>query len=148
MRISVIPLINFQNVNSFCTANQWSIRCGEINTLYFQLVDLDNSCGNDGPHRYLPGVGSQNQPVSMLVTFPSIDCTQTIKATAVQDPNDGSVWSVTLSSVQRPYGGSLAFALTQGTTTRNFTVSNILCVENPRNAGSDGSLPDSGTFVF
>jgi hypothetical protein len=149
MRLSAIPLINYQNVNSFCTANQWQIRALEINTLYFQLIDLDNSCGmNSCPMRYIAGVGSSNQPASMIVTFPSIDCTQTIRATATQDPNDGSIWSVTLSSVQRPYGGSVQFALTQGNNTNYFSVLNMLCVENPRNCGSDGGLQDSGTFVY
>lgn len=151
MRISIVPIINFSSINGFCVANQWVIRAGEKNTLYFQLIDLDQSstCCNSGcPARYVPGIGVGNTPVTLVVTFPSIDCTKVIQATAVQDPNDGSIWSVTLSSSQIPQGGALNFTLTQGTTIRNFSVFNILGVEYPGNQGSDISIADSGTFNY
>lgn len=149
MRLSVRSLINFVSVNSFCTANQHIIRAGEKNTLYFQLVDLDqaSACCNSGcGSRYIPGLGVGNTPVSLIVTFPSIDCTKTIQATAVQDPNDASIWSVTLSSSQIPQGGALNFAITQGTTLRNFSVFNILGVEYPGHQGSDISLANIGIY--
>lgn len=150
MRLSAIPIINWNNINNFCTANQWTIRNGEQNTLYFQLVDLDQSpcCKNGCPSRYVAGVGVPNQPASIIVTFPSIDCTQAIQITATQDTSDGSIWSVNLSSSQNPFGGSVQFSLTQGTTVRSFSVLNMLGVEYPNCEGSDGSLADSGTFSF
>ena len=54
-RLSARPIVNFQNVNSFKYANQWTVSAGNSNTLYFQLVDLDQ-CGL----RYLAGIGSGN----------------------------------------------------------------------------------------
>lgn len=149
MRLSARPLVNFLSINSFCIANQWLIRAGEKNTLYFQLIDLDQAsacCGTSGGSRYIPGVGAGNTPVSVVVTFPSIDCTKTIQATAVQDPNDASIWSVSLSSSQIPQGGAMNFAITQGTTLRNFSVFNILGVEWPGNQGSDISITNFGNY--
>lgn len=150
MRLSAIPIINWNNVNSFCTANQWTIRSGEQNTLYFQLVDLDQSpcCKNGCPSRYVAGVGAPNQPASLIVTFPSIDCKQVVQITAVQDSSDGSIWSVNIPSALRPFGGNVNFSLTQGTVIRNFSVLSMLGVEYPGNQGSDGCLADSGVFNF
>lgn len=160
MRLSAVPLINFQGVNSFCSANQWIIRNGDSNTLYFQLVDLDQTCGPSAPgnscgggcggsslQRYVAGVGTQNQPCSMIVTFSSIDSTMVNQITAVQNPNDGSIWSVTINSNQCVFGGAVFFSLTQGNNVNNFSVLNMLCVEYV-NAGSDGSLVDVNTFTY
>lgn len=146
MRLSARPLINYNNVNSFDYANQWMIRAGEPNTLYFQLVDLDHVEGTVAL-RYVAGVGSPNQPASMAVLFPSIDDMMKIQATATQDPNDGSIWSVSLSSTQVPKSGNVIFQLVQGAVTRNFPVLNMMNVEYP-NAGCDGSISDSNTFTF
>lgn len=153
MRLSAVPLINFQSVNSFCPANQWIIRNCETNTLYFQLIDLDQTCmpsllgQSPVPQRYIAGVGVQNQPATMIVTFSSIDSTQVNQITAVQNPNDGSIWSVTINANQCVFGGAVKFSLTEGTATRNFLVINVLCVEQ-LNSGSDGSLADVNTFTY
>jgi len=144
MRLSALPIINYQGVNSFCTGNQWTIRSGDPNTLYFQLIDLDASCGgNCGcPQRYIPAAGS-----ILVVTFPSIDCMSTIQITATQNAMDGSIWSIPITAAQRPAGGAVKFSLTSAPNTWNFSVINLLCVE-PINGGSDGALADYGTFDY
>lgn len=159
MRLTARPLTNFNTINSFAYGNQWGIRSGEPNALYFQLFDLDqgpvnviaqpiigstsNLSGNVGL-RYIAGVGSANQPAGVAVTFPSIDSSKVITVNAVQaDPNDGSIWMVLLSSSQSPFSGNVQFAVTEGSVTRRFSVLNMISVENPTNDGSDGTLPSA-----
>ena len=132
MRLYARPLLNYANVNNFSYGNQWIVRSGDPNTLYFQLVDLDQ--GSSGL-RYLPGIGSQNQPANVSVTFPSIDDAQVITAQATQDPNDGSIWSVTLSPTQNINSGNVIFAIFEGSSIRRFSVLNLVSVEYPQNDG-------------
>lgn len=154
MRLSARPLLNYVNVNNFSYGNQWIIRSGDPNTLYFQIVDLDQGpanvigqfvpgnqfganstlSGNVGL-RYMVGVGTPNQPAAITVTFPSIDDTQVIQATAVQDPNDKSIWSVTLGQNQTPSSGNVQFAVAEGNSIRRFSALNLLNVENTFNDG-------------
>ena len=148
MRLTSTPIINFSNINNFQTASQWTIRATDPNTLYFQLFDLDNTSTspysplNSGffnaaiqtvPQRWIAGVGISNQPVVMSVTFPSLDPSKTLTFTATQDPNDGSVFSITLpgytNSAQAPASGNVMFSLTQNTTTVKWTVINMVATE-------------------
>jgi len=149
MRSTSVPIINFSNINDFQTASQWSIRATDPNTLYFQLFDLDNvntspyTALNSGffnaaiqtaPQRFIAGVGSSNQPVVMTVTFPSLDPSLTFTYTATQDPNDGSVFSITLpgytSAGRAPASGNVMFSLTMGILTWTWTVQNMIAVES------------------
>lgn len=125
MRLSANLLNNFANINQFSFTNQWEIRGGELNVLYFQLVDLDQNS-----LRYLPGIGVSNQPFGVSVKFPSIDDAQIINATAAQvDPADNSIWKVTLSASQIPKSGNVIFTITEGSNARSFKVLNALSVE-------------------
>lgn len=133
MRLSAKSLLNFNSVNSYTPANQWTIRAGETNTLYFQLIDLDQA-----GLRYIAGVGGS---ASVQVTFPSIDDSQVISVAAVANANDASIWSVSLSSVQVPNSGNVQFAVTE-TSTRRFSVTNMISVEYPQNVGCDGTIPN------
>lgn len=126
MRLSAVPLINFSNINSFMSANEWTIRAGDPNTLYFQLIDLDSCSGN---LRHMTGVGSGNQPVIVTVTFPSIDDTQVITVTATVDPNDASVFSIALTNLQIPGSGNVFFSVSEGGVVRQFSVMNMIAVE-------------------
>lgn len=126
MRLSAVPLVNYSNTNSFMGANEWIIRAGDPNKLYFQLIDLD-SCG--GKLRYMTGVDVSNQPVVVTVTFPSIDDEQVITVDGTVDPNDASVFSIDLTNLQIPAGGNVTFSITEGTATRQFTVINMISVE-------------------
>lgn len=124
MRLSVKSIVSFANINQFSFGNQWTIRAGDPNTLYFQIVDLDQN-----GLRYIPGIGGLNQPASIIVTFPSIDDTQVINVSATQDPNDGSIWSLPITSVQTPSSGNVLFAITEGANTRRFSCLSLLSVE-------------------
>ena len=155
MRLSARPLLNYANVNSFSYGNQWIVRAGDPNTLYFQVVDLDQGpasvigapnpvfgfqstptlSGNVGL-RYMVGVGSSNQPAGIAVTFPSIDDTQEITANAIQDPDDKSIWKVVLGQNQKPNSGIVRFAVTEGSATRRFSALNMISVEYPQDDGS------------
>lgn len=126
MRLTAKPITTFSNINSFSYSNQWIVRAGDPNTLYFQIVDLDQN-----GLRYLAGIGIQNQPASIQITFPSIDDINVIKATATQDPNDKSIWSVNIGPNQRPGSGAVIFQITENTTVRRFSVTNMLTVEQP-----------------
>ena len=148
MRLTSQPIINFCDINDFQTGSQWTIRATDPQTLYFQLFDLDNMSQppyvalNSGffnaaiqtsPQRYIAGVGVDNQPFSMTVTFPSLDPTKTFTFAATPDPNDASVWSIDLpgysSSAVAPASGNVMFSLTQGTKTVTWTVVNMVAVE-------------------
>lgn len=132
MRISAKALINYFNVNSFSQANQWTIRAAEPNTLYFQLVDLDQDS-----LRYMAGIGASNQPYSVQVTFPSIDDNAVITLTATQaDSADSSLWKISIPSSQTPASGTVVFSLTEGSVIRSFSVLNLISVEYPGNDGS------------
>lgn len=131
MRLSAKAIKNFSNVNSFDYANEWTVRAGEQNILYFQLVDLDQA-----DLRYMAGVGVSNQPAGVTVTFPSIDDLQVINATAVQEADDKSIWKVTLNANQKPNSGNVAFAVFEGSNTRRFNVLQMIAVEYPQNDGS------------
>lgn len=132
MRLSSKLIVNYANINQFGFQDQWKIRAGELNVLYFQLVDLDQDS-----LRYLAGIGVSNQPFGVRVRFPSIDDAQVIEATAVQaDAADSSVWKVNLAASQIPNSGNVVFAVTEGSNTRTFKVMNGLQVEFP---GKDGS---------
>lgn len=152
-RLSAKPIITFGNINNYSFGNQWIIRAGDPNTLYFQLLDIDQAINGNGQGqgifsgitpvgtsaglRYLVGIGSSNQPYGVKVTFPSIDNTAQIEVSATQvDPNDSSIWKVSLASTQIPSGGNVQFAVQEGSSIRRFSVMNVLGVEFPSDNGS------------
>lgn len=137
MRLSAIPLINFQNINSYQSASQWIVRASDPNTLYFQLVDLDQNS-----LRYIAGVGLSNQPASVSVIFPSIDSSKVLTLTAVQNVNDGSVWSVSIPSTSSPQTGNVKFQVVEGANARSFFVTQMIVVEG-EGCGGDAPLADN-----
>lgn len=153
MRLSAKPIINWCNVNMYAFGNQWIVRSGDPLALYFQIIDQDQAIqgnnqgfgifsgitpvGTTAGLRYLLGVGSANQPYGIQVTFPSIDNSKTLLYTAVQaDPNDSSIWKVTLPASQSPGGGNVQFAVQEGSAIRRFSVLNMIAVDDPTNDGS------------
>lgn len=132
MRLSCLFVVNYSNVNQFSYQEQWKMRSGDPTTLYFQLTDLDQK-----NLRYLAGVGSSNQPYSVVVTFPSIDNSRILQFPAIQvDPNDSSLWKIVIGPSQIPSSGNVIFAVTEGNSIRTFKKMNGLAVEFP---GGDGS---------
>lgn len=144
-RLSAKPIINFQNINSFNYAPQWTVRAGDQTILYFQLVNLD-SCPAECPLRYIAGIGSTNTPAQVRVTFPSIDCNSQFTLIATQNSDDGSIFSVTVPYTNTPQTGNVRFMVYEGNNVSNFSVLQMIVVEYA-NDGSDGNLPDN-TFFF
>lgn len=127
MRLYAKPIKNFANINQFDYATEWNVRKDEDNSLYFQLVDLDQ----DGL-RYLP----TDPSYSVVVTFPSLNTAGTLVKSAVQaSPLDNSIWRVDLSSTEVPFSGNVQFALTEGTKVRRFSLIDGIVVEGVDNGG-------------
>lgn len=132
MRLSASLITNYCNINmfSFSPINQWAVRAGDPNTLYFQLVDLDQS-----GIRYFTGIGSSNLPVTVTVTMPSIDNSKIVQSTALPT-GDPSIWSINIASTQIPSSGNVIFMVKEGNSTRTFQIMNALAVEIPGASGS------------
>jgi hypothetical protein len=93
--------------------------------------------------RYLLGVqpcgasSNTNIPYSVQVTFPSIDSNQVITVNATQaDPNDSSIWVVSIPANQAIGGGNVQFTVVQGNNISRFNVPNMIDVIFPNNVGS------------
>lgn len=124
MRLSASFIVNYTDTNHFAYYNQWKMRAGDPTTLYFQLTDLDQA-----DIRYMAGIGSQNQPYSVVVTCPSIDNTKILSFTAIQaDPSDSSIWKIVIAPTQIPQSGNVIFSVTEGNSTRTFQKMNGLQV--------------------
>lgn len=139
MRLSARSIVNYNSINSFSYANQWTIRAGDPNSLYFQLVDLNNTDNTvcKAPLRYIAGASTITQPAILTVTFPSIDDATQITVTATQaDPADGSIWKADLSPAQIPGSGAVQFAVSEAGVIRRFGVLAMISVEYPDNDGS------------
>lgn len=136
MRLSAKPIVNYGNINNFDYGNQWTIRAGDPNTLYFQLVDLDKTDNTlcKAPLRYMPQPTSP--PATLNVIFPSIDDAVDLTVAASQVSGDASLWKVDLTPSQVPGTGSVQFALTVDGAVRRFSVSQMMSVEYPDSDGS------------
>lgn len=132
MKLISKAITAYNNVNSFKYGNQWSIRSGEENTLYFQIVDLDQES-----IRYMVGIGLIFPVVpSIAVTFPSVDDALVITVAATQvDPTDASIWKVNLLSTQFPMSGNVMFAITEGSKIKRFSALSFISVENVNGPG-------------
>jgi len=152
MRLSAKPIITWGDVNNYDFGNQWIVNSGDPLTLYFQLVDVDQAIQGNGQGfgifsgitplgttaglRYMVGVGSSNNPYTVKVTFPSLDNSQQITLTATQsDPNDSSIWQVSVPANQAIGGGNVQFAVYEGNNVRRFSVLNMLDVMFPNSNG-------------
>lgn len=137
MRISAKPIVNYANINSFSFGNQWMIRAGDPNRLYFQLVDLDQTDNTmcKAPLRYLAQPTGAD-PIVITVTFPSIDDATQIQVQATQVTGDASLWYVDLTAAQIPGSGAVQFAINDNGIIRRFGVLSMISVEYPDNDGS------------
>ena len=121
MRLSVKPVKNYQNINSFEFGTEWIIRADEANQLVFQIVDLDQ----DGL-RYI----SQATPVSVQVVFPAVNPANVITKTATSiSAQDLSLWSVSLAANEKPSTGNVQFILNENGNIRRFVLQQGLVVE-------------------
>lgn len=157
--LSAKPISNWCNVNFYTLENQWIVNSGDPLMLYFQIIDTSQAVaslnssnylgnffgspftgitavGTTAGTRYLVGIGAQNQPYAVKVTFPSIDPNQQITVTATQaDPNDSSIWAVSIPASQTIVGGNVQFAVYQGNSVMRFSVQDMLDVLYPTSNG-------------
>lgn len=170
LRLSAQVIQIFNTVNSYVIGNQWSVQAGNPNTLYFQLVDLDQQVAgsliqNPGaqifglfntsslapispPLRYVLGATSGLTPYSVSVTFPSIDDAKVVTIACTQaSPSDASIWQFNIPNTITPMSGDVQFSVTQGSMTWTFSVLQMIAVSYT-NDGSDGTLPNNFTYYF
>lgn len=124
MRLTSVPIKNYQSVNSFDVEERWDTRQGDANVLVFRIVDLDQE-----GLRYLTQTASPGY--SMAVTFPTVHQNKSLvlTATPVAPLFDLSLWQVTVAATQQIYSGAVSFALTEGAAVRNWSVDNMIAVE-------------------
>ena len=154
MLLTSIPIANYQNINSFSLldgsnttinlsffggqpggggTNQWVIREGEANTLYFQIADIQQNL-----LRFIP----QGSPVSMTVTFTGnysynqavsynyYTPAPIVKVATQVDPSDGSIWSISILPTDEIYSGNVYFSLTNGTQVNSWIVNQMISVQD------------------
>jgi hypothetical protein len=127
VRLTIKPLKNFNNINSFEYATEWTIMAGNQNRLYFQLVDTDKD-----ELRYMP----TNSSYSVSVEFPAIIPTQVTTKAAVQaDSLDRSIWYVDILSTDTVFSGSIRLSLTEGGAVKKFSALDVLMVEQVNQGG-------------
>ncbi len=125
MRLNAKILNNVASVNQFEYADQANIQEGQINEIYFQLVDLDKSLAQDCPLRYL----SQAAVLAVEVTFPSIDDAAIITLDATQPfSDDKSIWKINLTSSQLPNSGAMQVKVTEDGADKLFNVQGAISV--------------------
>lgn len=135
MRLSAKPLKNVANINSWKYSNQWFVAEGQPNSLYLQVVDLENDISlkqangafPDMPIRYI----SSATVLSVEVQFDSVDDAEILTIAATQPfLNDKSIWKVDLSSTQIPSNGNVKVTITEDGINRSFIMMNIVSVDS------------------
>lgn len=90
MKLALVALKNYNNINSFQEVSEISLQQGNPTTLFFRLVDLDRS-ENDKHFRYIPSSSS-----TMAVSLNNLDSNKIVtKIASMAAPlDDRSVWSI------------------------------------------------------
>ena len=114
MRLYVKTLKNYKDVNNFDEVDEWTVREGEENDLYFRLVDLDQ----DGL-RYI----SKATVLSVSVTFVNIDDATEFSIVATNpDVDDLSIFKITIPDSAAPSSGNFKVSVTEDAKIRQFSV--------------------------
>lgn len=121
MLLGAVMLKSVQNVNSFERNTQVTVRQGNPTTIYFQLVDLEQTDSFGQPLRYIPAVGA-----SVTGTINSINTANVINRLASQPyvSDDRSIWSMSIFATDKPSAGNFDITLTEGSVVRTTTVIN------------------------
>lgn len=145
MRLTAKILKNVSSVNHWDYANQAYIFEGQINEMYFQIVDLDKTPLIDKsvafpefPLRYMP----TGAAVSLSVTFPALrndptdaGAEEIVVAASQPFPQDPSIWKLTLSSSQTPKTGNIQITLTEDGAEKTFLSISAIAVEPLKHGG-------------
>jgi hypothetical protein len=132
MRLNAKIIKNVANVNNWSYANQASVQEGQLNDIYFQIVDYDqvpsgdkSAALPDNPLRYIP----QGTVVSVSASFPSVDSAQEFTVIGTQPfADDKSIWKVTLLSSQVPKSGNFKIKLTEDGNSKTILAKNAITV--------------------
>jgi len=125
MLLGAIMLKSVQNVNSFQRNTQTTIRQGSPTTIYFQLVDLEQTDTYGQPLRYIPSSGA-----TMTATINSMNTAHVISRLAQQPytSDDRSIWSLNILSTDTPSAGNFDIQLTEGSVVRTTSIANGVIV--------------------
>ena len=136
MLLSIRPLNDVSNVNSFEYADHVSWYEGNAADFYFQLIDasLDTDLKGFSPagRRYMPPATS-----TLSVQFQNIDDAKVINRLATQPfPGDASIWKVTMLATDAIHGSpQLVLTLTEPTRSIKGKVKNAVKIESDSNVG-------------
>ena len=123
MKLALIALKNYNNVNSFDTCTEISLQQGNPTILYFQIVDLDQS-GDDG--KYFRFVPSSNAIMSVVLNNIDTNKIVTKVATMSAASDDKSIWNISILTTDSFTKNSIeAFLTTSGTTYKIYFESEI-----------------------
>jgi hypothetical protein len=134
MRISARILVNVVNVNYWRYGNQAIVREGQINEIYFKLVNLDqsvypnekNSLNPENPIRYM----SQANSIIVQAAFDSLDSNAVLNITATQPfVDDKSIFKLTLNANQLPSSGNFKITINEDGSVKTFIVKQAISVE-------------------
>lgn len=122
MKLALLALKNYNNINSFQEVSEISLQQGNSATLYFRLVDLDQS--QDGKYfRYVPTSGA-----TMTVSLNNLDTNKIVtRVASMSAPSDDrSVWSIPVLSSDTFSKNSLEATLVDnGVTYKIYFVSEV-----------------------
>jgi hypothetical protein len=122
MKLALLALKNYNNINSFQEVSEISLQQGNPAVLYFRLVDLDQS--GDGKYfRYLPAAGA-----TMTVTLNNLDSNKIVTKISSMPAasDDRSVWSISILDSDRFSKNSLEATLVDnGITYKIYFVSEV-----------------------
>lgn len=132
MLLGATILKNVQSVNSFQTAPQITIRQGNATTIYFRLVDLEQTDQYGQPLRYIPASGS-----TLTASINALNQDNVISRLASQpySSDDRSIWALTILSTDIVSQGNFDVALYESSVTKTTTILNGVVVWSA-NSGS------------
>lgn len=121
MLLGAIMLKSVQNVNSFQRNTQTVIRQGNPTTIYFQLVDLEQTDTYGQPLRYVPASGA-----SITATINSINSANVVSRLASQpySSDDRSIWSLNILSSDSPASGNFDIQLSESGVVTTTSIAN------------------------
>lgn len=128
MLLGATMLKSVQNVNSFQTTQQAILRQNNPNTVYFRLVDLEQTDQYGQPLRYVPASGA-----TLTATISSINADNFISRLATQpySSDDRSIFALNILATDTVTTGNLDLQLMEGSTIRTTTVlSGIIVWDN------------------
>lgn len=135
MRLNAKIIKNVHSVNSWVFTNQAFVIEGQANSIYLQLVNLDQSTDPttekssafpQNPIRYI----SQAVAISLEATFPSLVDDDKFTVVATQPfASDKSIFKFDLTDDQIPSSGTVEFKLTEDGIVKTFKLKGAIALD-------------------